>query len=729
MVRMKNEGKTLLVASIAASISLVFYLRTLCPTVYGGDSGELTTVAYTLGIAHPPGYPLYTLVGRLILFVPLASPAMIMNLFSAFCASLSVFCLFFIIYDLIAKNSTQTKQHLVMAFLGSLIWGFSRTIWNNANAAEVYSLGMALFSAAVLVFLLADKLKKPNLVLLGFYIIGLSLTNHMTAISLLPIGIAAGLWFRFDLRRWLLAAFALLIPLTLYLYIPIRSANWPIIDWAHPARFEEFINHITSARFRGYLADLSLVNFFVNMRRFLELIPLEFPLALIGLGGLLLMAAKSPRIGIPITLAAMANIGFATMYEIHDIEPHYLVTIVSAVIGICYFVSELAGLVRKALAINYIKVVPSLILAAILAIGIKNNYPVCDKSRNLLAANYGREILNSIPQNALFVPVGGAASLVCVYFKLVEKIRPDIEYYDPISMYSTLARKTGREHLIGIMPEAELALVALAESRKQSFLGKEYLWGGDNPFRYDQYPLQGYGLCFRYGHREKADMTPWGKLAGIADLAPSVIGTPEIQILANFYLAWGEDLQSNNLMTEARKKYETAVRYANELDIPMLDNSLGIFFRRHGIPDMALERYNRALKSDALSNAIKADIFVNTGNLYRDERKYDKAIESYKEAMALKRDHREAAYNLAIVEAYDDLEKGKYAGAINKFKSAWEIDPADPGIIYNIAVIYDKYILDTAQAIQHYMQYLKISPEGKISNSVARRLNELSGKN
>jgi hypothetical protein len=45
-------------------VSFGVYLWTLTPTVGFHDSGELITVAYTLGIAHPPGYPLYTLLGK-----------------------------------------------------------------------------------------------------------------------------------------------------------------------------------------------------------------------------------------------------------------------------------------------------------------------------------------------------------------------------------------------------------------------------------------------------------------------------------------------------------------------------------------------------------------------------------------------------------------------------------------------------------------------------------------
>jgi len=58
-----RQRADLLLIWAAAAIPFAAYLLTLCPTVYVGDSGELTTAAATLGIPHPPGYPLYVLLG------------------------------------------------------------------------------------------------------------------------------------------------------------------------------------------------------------------------------------------------------------------------------------------------------------------------------------------------------------------------------------------------------------------------------------------------------------------------------------------------------------------------------------------------------------------------------------------------------------------------------------------------------------------------------------------
>src|SRR5947199_2137488 len=62
-------------SGLAASF-LLLYLRTLCPTVYLGDSGEISTAIVTGGVIHPPGYPLFSLLGRAALaLIPYGEPA------------------------------------------------------------------------------------------------------------------------------------------------------------------------------------------------------------------------------------------------------------------------------------------------------------------------------------------------------------------------------------------------------------------------------------------------------------------------------------------------------------------------------------------------------------------------------------------------------------------------------------------------------------------------------
>ena len=63
----------LIVTALAGIVPLAVYVATLTPTVAGGDAGEMITVAYLLGVAHPPGYPLYTLLAKLASLIPIGT--------------------------------------------------------------------------------------------------------------------------------------------------------------------------------------------------------------------------------------------------------------------------------------------------------------------------------------------------------------------------------------------------------------------------------------------------------------------------------------------------------------------------------------------------------------------------------------------------------------------------------------------------------------------------------
>src|SRR5688572_14256891 len=76
----------LVTSALCGIAALTAYVLTLTDTVSGGDSGELISVAYHVGVAHPPGYPLYTLLAKLTtLLVPLGGIAWRVSVFSALC--------------------------------------------------------------------------------------------------------------------------------------------------------------------------------------------------------------------------------------------------------------------------------------------------------------------------------------------------------------------------------------------------------------------------------------------------------------------------------------------------------------------------------------------------------------------------------------------------------------------------------------------------------------------
>jgi hypothetical protein len=127
-------------------VSQVVYLLTLTLSCPFWDSGEFIATSYVLGIPHPPGTPLYVLIGKLFTLLPIGGIAARVNYLSALASSLAVLFSYLIIVDLARRlrRGPETRLDTWLAVGGGLVgaffMAFSRTFWDNAIEAEVYAL-------------------------------------------------------------------------------------------------------------------------------------------------------------------------------------------------------------------------------------------------------------------------------------------------------------------------------------------------------------------------------------------------------------------------------------------------------------------------------------------------------------------------------------------------------------------------------------------------------------
>ncbi len=166
------------------------FLSAAAPTTSFWDCGEFIAASYTLGVPHPPGAPLYLLIGRLFSMLPLAEDiGRRVNLISVLVSALTVMLLYLCIVRLarIWRGEEKTVSDKIAVYgsaaVGALALAFSHSFWFNAVEAEVYSISM-FFTA--LVFYLAlrwlDSSDTPTgnrILLFIFYLIGLSSGIHL----------------------------------------------------------------------------------------------------------------------------------------------------------------------------------------------------------------------------------------------------------------------------------------------------------------------------------------------------------------------------------------------------------------------------------------------------------------------------------------------------------------------------------------------------------------------
>ncbi|HST22166.1 MAG TPA: DUF2723 domain-containing protein [Blastocatellia bacterium] len=322
-------------ASTVFVIAIILYARTLAPTVTLVDSGELIVAARTLGVAHPPGFPLYVLLAHLATLLPIGNIAVRVNFASALFAALAAAALTLVVaeamltLDRLALRKVKSKQKdtrgkrskkpassikdsaepeptgsfrwiiaLAPCLAAGLLFAFSRTLWAYATIAEVYTLNTLLI--VVIVFLMfrwrraiiEDELQDGktksrssfdkhdrwlNLAALAF---GLAMgVHHVSVAVLLPafavlVYMTEGFGF-FTSKRLLKAALFAFAGLSIYLYLPIAASRSPIMNWGDPRTFDQFWWHVTGRQYQVFLSP-SLKTMLGQFGTFFTLVAREF---------------------------------------------------------------------------------------------------------------------------------------------------------------------------------------------------------------------------------------------------------------------------------------------------------------------------------------------------------------------------------------------------------------------------------------------------------------------
>jgi 4-amino-4-deoxy-L-arabinose transferase-like glycosyltransferase len=166
-------------AVVVAAAAGVLYFLTAARDIVVGDSPELIMAAVTLGVAHAPGYPLFTMLGHVFSLIPFGSLPFRVNLLSVVCDALTIGVVYFSAFRL-------TRSHLAAA-VAALLLAVNPIFWEWSLAAEVFPLNNLL--AAVLILLLVTWHEQPErsaLLIAAFFVAGLALTNHQTIVLLAP---------------------------------------------------------------------------------------------------------------------------------------------------------------------------------------------------------------------------------------------------------------------------------------------------------------------------------------------------------------------------------------------------------------------------------------------------------------------------------------------------------------------------------------------------------------
>ncbi|XP_074852350.1 protein O-mannosyl-transferase TMEM260 isoform X6 [Carettochelys insculpta] len=365
-------------AAVAAA-----YAATLPPSVPGGDSGELITAAYELGVAHPPGYPLFTLLARLVIgLLPFGSIAYRVNLLCSLLGAAAASLLYYTVFRLSGSYAG--------GILAAGVFSFSRLTWQWSIAAEVFSLNNLFVGLLMLLAVRFEEAttakERSEISKVGAFCCGLSLCNQHT-ITLYVLCIVP--WVLFQLFKG-----------------KAKSETGSSMKEMLLAKQEK------SSLIWLFTAMFCIYSLFFAWRANLNITKPLF----MGVVERFWMQSNA-------VVAVLAGLGLASLISVGNrvLENNPLL----------YCLEWLSA-------------------AALVASQIYTNYSICDQSSNYVVDKFGRNLLSSMPPDAIILLRGDLPGNSLRYLHYCEGVRPDVTLVDQEMMTYKWYLPKMAKHLPGI---------------------------------------------------------------------------------------------------------------------------------------------------------------------------------------------------------------------------------------------------------------------------------------
>ncbi len=397
------------------------YARTIAPDLtwahFSADGGDLITAAATGGVPHPGGYPLYLLLARLFQFIPVGSLAFRTNLLSVVCSIIASLLL----YAFLARALSPRPHTRTSALLGALVYGTLPLTWGQALVTEVYALhGMMVI---ICLFLLDSNSSPRHSLVLGL-VFGLSASNHLTSLFLLPLlALGAGEKTLAAPSSLLQRSLGVIAGLSLYLLLPVRALSNPPVNWGNSSTLSGFVWLVTGQAYRTYAFSLSLAEIFQRLRAASGLFIDQFTIVGVLLVIYGLLSHLPRKLMLATGWTSLAFFLFAVLYSPLDSQVYLLPVWLCLTIWLTFGIQDL---------IDYLSAYPrfqkglTFLLFAGLLVRIAFVLPSVDASHDTRADDFIANISSHTPTNAIIFASDDEQIFSLWYMRFALNQRTDI---------------------------------------------------------------------------------------------------------------------------------------------------------------------------------------------------------------------------------------------------------------------------------------------------------------
>jgi hypothetical protein len=401
--------------ALAAAVAAALYLTTVHPGVGPYlDSIEYQITTLVLGVSHPPGYPLFTGLGRLFMeLLPIRNPAYRLNVFCAICSVVTVV--------LVQRITYRLTRRTLLSLFGALSLAVAVRFWYQASYTELYPLNGVFIAATVLTLVIWMETRRPAFYLLSVALYALNFGVNVPAIVLLPMWLWAVVSTDHRMltrpRNLGLTALIVLLAASQYLYVPLRAFQRPPFCNYCPERWGEVPDFLLGREWWG-------IAFGVESRYYLQRwadsgyqLMLQFWPVGVLLGGIGLwhLVRERTRQGLLFLLGLAGEWIFVVTYDVVDwadfMHPIYILYAPLIAVGLGAVwdwlserttVSAAPGLRgwRRTVGRGLVLGLTALGAAGLLVATGVNNYPLVDQSENTAWHAWSRDLLDRMEPGA-----------------------------------------------------------------------------------------------------------------------------------------------------------------------------------------------------------------------------------------------------------------------------------------------------------------------------------------
>lgn len=720
--------------------ALCIYLFTLTPDIGFHDCGDMVPAVMNLGVCHPPGYPFFCLIGKLFIsLVPIGNIAYRMNFLSSLFASTTVMMVYFIVVRIGQSILPNGRiSYIISGVVSAGMLTFADTFWEQAVIAEKYSLNV-LF-ASLLIFILikwqGDTRINSPLPYVFAITLGLAFTHHLQTIYIVPASmyfIMVILWNKkqhlfsnsrqiqgSSLRLIAIMLPCFIVPLLLYLYLPLRAMSHPPLNWGDPQTLPRFMDYITIQAYKHFIISspaIWLKNIWTHVITFF---PNQFTWWIVWLSivGFVFLIKYYRSISLLLCLIVLTNIAAAVRYGISNIQDYYLTSfmVISIFIGCGLLWIMKLGISRGIPSIIYI------IFLCLPIIPCYAHYNQCQHRDYYFPTDIARNLLTSLETDSVILIKGDVNGFPVWYQRYVENKREDVALVDTPFLFQDWYI----EHVRRNFPQLNADISPLASPgeelgyvRFRDILKKNV--GKRGVYHYSDEPIpQGYiGVPYSFFVKivnEGSDALAELKNGDIPLILRRncSLDAKAIDMLRNY--AGGYNNRGNNYLGIG--EYDLAIYELNralKIDdhIPVIYYNLGRCYAQKGQIKEAIDNFKHALTL----NPSQPGIHKSIGGLYEKSNNPHQALKEYKQEVNIFPDDVETY--LAIARVSHELKMP--SETISACEQLVRLVPNNVEFRKNLALLYyQNGRMQEAQA--EFQQVLQLSPNDMGARQMLERM-------